>query len=174
MGWSRTHWRQSICRWKWWYWHCRTDMTSRKMYVVAICSCWAMDDASQKEMTAPAWLLLLSTSHPPNPCISISYWFSIDNHHQTVHEYETLEPGCHFGHWKNTSTSTGLGGRWGPYRLDVGQRLVQVSEDSKQGLDEETKRKTQEMADAAYKQRWKKKCWKSMVPSEIWITKFGR
>ena len=33
--------------------------------------------------------------------------------------------------------------------------LVQVSEDAKQGLDEETKRKTQEMADAAYKQRWK-------------------
>ena len=42
----------------------------------------------------------------------------------------------------------GLGGRWGPYRLDVGQKLVQVSEDSKKGLDEETKRKTQEILGA--------------------------
>lgn len=49
--------------------------------------------------------------------------------------------------------TAGLGGRWGPYRLDVGQKLVQVSEDAKQGLDEATKRKTQEMADAAYRQR---------------------
>jgi len=50
-------------------------------------------------------------------------------------------------------SESGLGGRWGPYRLDVGQKLVQVSEDAKQGLDEATKRKTQEMADAAYRQR---------------------
>ena len=35
----------------------------------------------------------------------------------------------------------------------MGQKLVQVSEDAKQGLDEATKRKTQEMADAAYRQR---------------------
>ena len=40
--------------------------------------------------------------------------------------------------------TSGLGVRWGPYRLDVGQKLVQVSEDSKKGLDEETKRKAQE------------------------------
>jgi hypothetical protein len=50
-------------------------------------------------------------------------------------------------------SESGLGGRWGPYRLDMGQKLVQVSEDAKQGLDEATKRKTQEMADAAYRQR---------------------
>lgn len=80
----------------------------------------------------------------------------MDNHHQTVHEYETFGSWLSFGHCKTHLFSTGLGGRWGPYRLDVGQKLVQVSEDSKQGLDEETKRKTQEMADAAYKQRWKK------------------
>lgn len=49
--------------------------------------------------------------------------------------------------------TAGLGGRWGPYRLDVGQKLVQVPEDQKQDLDEETKRKAQEMADAAYKKR---------------------
>ncbi|CAK9081366.1 unnamed protein product, partial [Durusdinium trenchii] len=49
--------------------------------------------------------------------------------------------------------TAGLGGRWGPYRLDVGQKLVQVSEDSKKGLDEETKRKAQEMADDAYRKR---------------------
>ena len=47
----------------------------------------------------------------------------------------------------------GLGGRWGPYRLDVGQKLVQVSEDKKQGLDEATKRKAQQMADEAYRKR---------------------
>ena len=49
--------------------------------------------------------------------------------------------------------AAGLGGRWGPYRLDVGQKLVQVSEDKKQGLDEATKRKAQQMADEAYRKR---------------------
>ncbi|CAE7942597.1 Vwa8 [Symbiodinium necroappetens] len=49
--------------------------------------------------------------------------------------------------------TAGLGGRWGPYRLDVGQKLVQVSEDKKQGLDEATKRKAQQMADEAYQKR---------------------
>ena len=50
-------------------------------------------------------------------------------------------------------SNRGLGGRWGPYRLDVGQKLVQVSEDKKQGLDEATKRKAQQMADEAYQKR---------------------
>eukprot|EP00931_Biecheleriopsis_adriatica_P049533 TRINITY_DN28660_c0_g1_i1.p1 TRINITY_DN28660_c0_g1~~TRINITY_DN28660_c0_g1_i1.p1 ORF type:complete len:1540 (+),score=355.44 TRINITY_DN28660_c0_g1_i1:29-4621(+) len=49
--------------------------------------------------------------------------------------------------------TAGLGGRWGPYRLDVGQKLVHVPEDKKQGLDEATKKKTQQMADEAYKKR---------------------
>ncbi|CAE7221629.1 Vwa8 [Symbiodinium sp. CCMP2592] len=49
--------------------------------------------------------------------------------------------------------TAGLGGRWGPYRLDVGQKLVQVSEDKKHGLDEATKRKAQQMADEAYQKR---------------------
>ncbi|CAK0844639.1 unnamed protein product [Prorocentrum cordatum] len=49
--------------------------------------------------------------------------------------------------------TAGLGGRWGPYRLDVGQKLVMVPEELKQGIDEQTKRKAQQMADEAYKKR---------------------
>jgi len=46
--------------------------------------------------------------------------------------------------------TAGLGGRWGPYRLDVGQALVMVPEGLKGGLDEETKRKTLRMAQEAH------------------------
>ena len=49
--------------------------------------------------------------------------------------------------------TAGLGGRWGPYRLDVGQELVMVSEASKSGVDEAVARQAQRMADEAYAKR---------------------
>lgn len=46
--------------------------------------------------------------------------------------------------------TAGLGGRWGPYRLDVGQALIMVPESLKGGLDEEARRKAARMAQEAH------------------------
>ncbi|CAJ1380979.1 unnamed protein product [Effrenium voratum] len=60
------------------------------------------------------------------------------------------------GPWDGGSGGTGtagIGGRAGPYRLDVGQELVMLSEDQKTEVPEEWHKKAQQMADEAYANR---------------------
>jgi len=49
--------------------------------------------------------------------------------------------------------TAGLGGRWGPYRLDANQDLVMVPQDKLKWTDEEARKKAQQMADEAYRER---------------------
>jgi hypothetical protein len=51
------------------------------------------------------------------------------------------------------SNTAGLGGRGGPYRLDGGHEVHQVSEELKNEVSEEAKLKAREMADKAFQQR---------------------
>ena len=50
--------------------------------------------------------------------------------------------------------TAGLGGRAGPYRLDVGQEIVELSEAQKlQGVSDESREAARRMGQAAYEQR---------------------
>ena len=51
------------------------------------------------------------------------------------------------------SNTAGLGGRGGPYRLDKGHQVHQVSEAAKAEVDEETKAKARAMAEKAFQER---------------------
>ncbi|XP_063005440.1 von Willebrand factor A domain-containing protein 8 isoform X1 [Melospiza melodia melodia] len=51
--------------------------------------------------------------------------------------------------------TAGLGGKGGPYRLDAGHRVYQVSQAEKDAVPEEVKRAAREMAEKAFKQRLK-------------------
>eukprot|EP00439_Symbiodinium_sp_Y106_P013382 s2869_g1.t3 len=60
------------------------------------------------------------------------------------------------GPWDGGSGGTGtagIGGRAGPYRLDVGQELVMLTEEQKKEVSEEWHKKAQQMADEAYAHR---------------------
>eukprot|EP00434_Breviolum_minutum_P034880 symbB.v1.2.030877.t1/scaffold3524.1/size54796/2 len=62
------------------------------------------------------------------------------------------------GPWDGGSGGTGtagIGGRAGPYRLDVGQELVMLTEEQKKEVPEEWHKKAQQMADEAYAHRLK-------------------
>lgn len=49
--------------------------------------------------------------------------------------------------------TAGLGGKGGPYRLDAGHRVYQVSQAEKDAVPEEVKRAAREMGIKAFKQR---------------------
>lgn len=49
--------------------------------------------------------------------------------------------------------TAGLGGKGGPYRLDAGHRVYQVSQAEKDAVPEEVKRAAREMGEKAFKQR---------------------
>lgn len=49
--------------------------------------------------------------------------------------------------------TAGLGGMGGPYRLDAGHKVYQVSQAEKDAVPEEVKRAAREMAEKAFKQR---------------------
>ncbi|NXQ70498.1 VWA8 protein, partial [Quiscalus mexicanus] len=51
--------------------------------------------------------------------------------------------------------TAGLGGKGGPYRLDAGHRVYQVSQAEKDAVPEAVKRAAREMAEKAFKQRLK-------------------
>ncbi|XP_064030622.1 von Willebrand factor A domain-containing protein 8 isoform X3 [Pogoniulus pusillus] len=51
--------------------------------------------------------------------------------------------------------TAGLGGKGGPYRLDAGHKVYQVSQAEKDAVPEEVKRAAQEMGEKAFKQRLK-------------------
>ncbi|KAM4700318.1 von Willebrand factor A domain-containing protein 8 [Discoglossus pictus] len=51
--------------------------------------------------------------------------------------------------------TAGLGGKGGPYRLDAGHKVYQVSQAEKDAVPEEVKRASREMAQKAFKQRLK-------------------
>lgn len=49
--------------------------------------------------------------------------------------------------------TAGLGGKGGPYRLDAGHTVYQVSEAEKDAVPEEVKRAAREMGQKAFQQR---------------------
>ncbi|XP_010020150.1 PREDICTED: von Willebrand factor A domain-containing protein 8-like, partial [Nestor notabilis] len=51
--------------------------------------------------------------------------------------------------------TAGLGGKGGPYRLDAGHRVYQISQAEKDAVPEEVKRAAREMGEKAFKQRLK-------------------
>nr|XP_009670755.1 PREDICTED: von Willebrand factor A domain-containing protein 8 isoform X1 [Struthio camelus australis] len=51
--------------------------------------------------------------------------------------------------------TAGLGGKGGPYRLDAGHKVYQISQAEKDAVPEEVKRAAREMAEKAFKQRLK-------------------
>ncbi|XP_016086400.1 von Willebrand factor A domain-containing protein 8-like [Sinocyclocheilus grahami] len=51
--------------------------------------------------------------------------------------------------------SAGLGGKGGPYRLDAGHKVYQISQAEKDAVPDELKRAAREMAEKAFKQRLK-------------------
>ncbi|NXE46870.1 VWA8 protein, partial [Casuarius casuarius] len=51
--------------------------------------------------------------------------------------------------------TAGLGGKGGPYRLDAGHKVYQVSQAEKDAVPEEVKRAAREMSEKAFKQRLK-------------------
>ncbi|KAL8189743.1 UNVERIFIED_CONTAM: hypothetical protein K2H54_005688 [Gekko kuhli] len=51
--------------------------------------------------------------------------------------------------------TAGLGGKGGPYRLDAGHKVYQVSQAEKDAVPEEVKRAAREMGEKAFKQRLK-------------------
>ena len=57
--------------------------------------------------------------------------------------------------WRAGTGTAGLGGRAGPYRLDKGQDIYLLSEEEKNDVDDETKRRAKEMATAAYEAKLK-------------------
>lgn len=50
--------------------------------------------------------------------------------------------------------TAGLGGKGGPYRLDSGHTVYQVSQAEKDSVPEEVRRAAREMAEKAFKDRW--------------------
>lgn len=49
--------------------------------------------------------------------------------------------------------TAGLGGKGGPYRLDAGHKVYQVSQSEKDAVPEEVRRAAREMAEKAFKNR---------------------
>lgn len=49
--------------------------------------------------------------------------------------------------------TAGLGGKGGPYRLDAGHKVYQVSQAEKDAVPEEVRRAAREMGEAAFKAR---------------------
>lgn len=49
--------------------------------------------------------------------------------------------------------TAGLGGKGGPYRLDAGHKVYQVSQAEKDAVPEEVRRAAREMAEQAFKNR---------------------
>lgn len=49
--------------------------------------------------------------------------------------------------------TAGLGGKGGPYRLDAGHKVYQVSQAEKDAVPEEVRRAAREMAEKAFKER---------------------
>lgn len=49
--------------------------------------------------------------------------------------------------------TAGLGGKGGPYRLDAGHKVYQISQAEKDAVPEEVKRAAREMGEKAFKQR---------------------
>lgn len=50
--------------------------------------------------------------------------------------------------------TAGLGGKGGPYRLDAGHKVYQISQAEKDAVPEEVKRASREMAEKAFKERY--------------------
>jgi len=52
--------------------------------------------------------------------------------------------------------TAGLGGKGGPYRLDAGHKVYQVSQAEKDAVPEEVRRAAREMAEKAFKERYER------------------
>jgi len=50
--------------------------------------------------------------------------------------------------------TAGLGGKGGPYRLDAGHKVYQISQAEKDAVPDEVKRAAHEMGEKAFKQRY--------------------
>lgn len=50
--------------------------------------------------------------------------------------------------------TAGLGGKGGPYRLDAGHKVHQVSQAEKDAVPEEVRRAAREMGEKAFKEKW--------------------
>lgn len=57
---------------------------------------------------------------------------------------------CFFAGGRDTA---GLGGKGGPYRLDAGHKVYQVSQAEKDAVPEEVRRAAREMGEKAFKER---------------------
>ena len=73
--------------------------------------------------------------------------------HLQISRVCTLEYGLH-GFLPGGRDTAGLGGKGGPYRLDAGHTVYQVSEAEKDAVPEEVKRAAREMGQRAFQQRW--------------------
>lgn len=60
----------------------------------------------------------------------------------------------HIGLSSGGRDTAGLGGKGGPYRLDAGHKVYQVSQAEKDAVPEEVRRAAREMAEKAFKERW--------------------
>ncbi|NXS98788.1 VWA8 protein, partial [Jacana jacana] len=73
----------------------------------------------------------------------------------------TWAGGTSYGRWSffvclfGGRDTAGLGGKGGPYRLDAGHRVYQISQAEKDAVPEEVKRAAREMGEKAFKQRLK-------------------
>lgn len=64
---------------------------------------------------------------------------------------QSLTHQCCFPGGRDTA---GLGGKGGPYRLDAGHKVYQVSQAEKDAVPEEVRRAAREMAEKAFKDRF--------------------
>lgn len=71
----------------------------------------------------------------------------------TILQTEKLKVPLIFVHIGGRDTA-GLGGKGGPYRLDAGHKIYQVSQAEKDAVPEEVRRAAREMAEKAFKERW--------------------
>lgn len=67
---------------------------------------------------------------------------------------------CVFAGGRDTA---GLGGKGGPYRLDAGHKVHQVSQAEKDAVPEEVRRAAREMAEKAFKDRSAALCTENTV-----------
>lgn len=63
--------------------------------------------------------------------------------------------------------TAGLGGKGGPYRLDAGHKVYQISQAEKDAVPEEVKRAAREMGEKAFKQRLVFKFYFRLYPPSI-------
>lgn len=104
---------------------------------------------------------------------ALAFSFAFFHRYSLNYHLNGTSTNCLYVHVGGRDTA-GLGGKGGPYRLDAGHKVYQISQAEKDAVPDEVKRAAREMGEKAFKQRYTHLSLSFIIHSVQTLTDFSK